>query len=244
MLAWRKTAIALLLVGASSATAMANDINGQARILDGDTIAVGASKIRLEGIDAPETDQLCLRADGTKWACGIAAKEQLQILADRGPWKCHVSGTDKYRRSLANCLVGTEDVSRTMVKAGWALAFVRYSRTYEAEEKIAREQQAGLWSGAFVAPWDWRSRNNSTVILGALSVPRDAQSTLLSSVAASEAPSPDCVIKANTRRSGECIYHRPGNNAYAKIKMTIAKGKRWFCSTEEAEAAGCRAAMR
>jgi hypothetical protein len=47
------------------------------------------------------------------------------------------------------------------------------------KETAAREARAGLWSGAFIAPWDWRSRNKSTEILGAVSVPIDAQKVLL-----------------------------------------------------------------
>jgi hypothetical protein len=37
---------------------------------------------------------------------------------------------------------------------------------------------------------------------------------------------------------GECIYHQQGGRWYAKINMDSSKGKRWFCSVQEAEAAG------
>ena len=58
------------------------------------------------------------------------------------------------------------------------------------------------------------------------------------------APSPDCTIKGNVNRSGECIFHQPTSRWYAKIEMKISKGTRWFCSVEEAEAAGCRETRR
>ena len=58
------------------------------------------------------------------------------------------------------------------------------------------------------------------------------------------APSPECTIKGNVNRSGHCIYHRPESRWYAKIKMHVSKGTRWFCSVEEAEAAGCRETRR
>jgi hypothetical protein len=48
--------------------------------------------------------------------------------------------------------------------------------------------------------------------------------------------------RTETRR-GERIYHLPGSLDYAKIKMA-APGKRWFCTEEEAEAAGWRPAKR
>jgi hypothetical protein len=80
------------------------------------------------------------------------------------------------------------------------------------------------------------------VILGAAGVPVNAQAILLGAVSAAEAPSPDCTIKGNINRSGECIYHEPGGRWYSLVKMDLSKGKRWFCSAAEAEAAGCRAA--
>ena len=54
----------------------------------------------------------------------------------------------------------------------------------------------------------------------------------------------DCTIKGNVNRAGECIYHTPNSRWYAQIKMQISKGTRWFCSVEEAEAAGCRETKR
>jgi hypothetical protein len=120
------------------------------------------------------------------------------------------------------------------------MSFVRYSHIFDADERAARQAQTGLWSGAFIAPWDWRSRNTRTEILGAVSVPKDAQSILLSAASAAESPTPECAIKGNVTRSGECIYHVPGGRYYDAVKMDLSKGKRWFCSPEEAEAAGCR----
>ena len=72
----------------------------------------------------------------------------------------------------------------------------------------------------------------------------NARAILLASASGSVAPSPDCTIKGNVNRSGECIYHQPTSRWYAKIKMNISKGTRWFCSVDEAEAAGCRETRR
>lgn len=72
-----------------------------------------------------------------------------------------------------------EDLNRWMVQKGWALAYVRYSGSYVHVEKEARVHRRGLWSGAFIAPWDWRHRNDKTEILGVISVPKNAQSMLL-----------------------------------------------------------------
>lgn len=224
-----------------SSMAWAADVTGVPRIVDGDTVQIDSTKIRLSGIDAPETDQLCLDEKGQRWTCGISSRDELVGHAGGKPWTCHVTGTDRYRRSLATCEVGGEDVEQWMVRSGWALSFVRYSHRYDADQDIARNAHAGLWSGSFIAPWDWRGRNKKTVVLGAAAVPSNAQAILLGAVSAAEAPSPDCTIKGNMNRGGECIYHQQGGRSYSKVKMDLSKGKRWFCSVQEAEAAGCRA---
>jgi endonuclease YncB( thermonuclease family) len=54
---WRPLFLALMLVGNGVA---ADTISGTARIVDGGTLAIGDIKIRLEGIDAPETDHFQL----------------------------------------------------------------------------------------------------------------------------------------------------------------------------------------
>jgi hypothetical protein len=116
---------------------------------------------------------------------------------------------------------------------------VKYSRDYVQEEVTARQQQKGMWAGAFIAPWDWRHRDKRTIVLGALRVPVNAQSTLLAPSSAHDAPSADCTIKGNINRKGERIYHMPGQAAYLKINMHDPR-KRWFCSEEDAQVAGWR----
>ena len=236
----RAALVAVLL----ASPALAAEVIGIPRIVDGDTVEIGQVKIRLSGIDAPETDQICLDAKGEKWACGIAARDELIRYSSGQAWECTTTGTDQYSRSLASCLIEGEDVSKGMVRSGWALSFVRFSHAYDADEVAARENHAGVWSGSFIAPWDWRHRNKATIILGAASVPVNAQIILFGSVSASEAPSPECVIKGNVSRKGDRIYHLPGQLNYAQINMQKGLGERWFCTEAEADAAGWRKAMR
>jgi hypothetical protein len=160
--------------------------------------------------------------------------------ADR-PWDCNITGADRYGRSLGNCFVEDEDVSCLDGPIGWALSFIRYSHAYDRDEVLAREAKAGLWAGAFIAPWDWRHRSRETGVHGALGVPVNAQKSLLGAVSSKGAPSPDCVIKASVGGL-ECVYHLPGDRWYGKIKMD-GSGKRLFCSTVEAGAAGCRSPL-
>ncbi|ACE99416.1 nuclease (SNase domain protein) [Rhodopseudomonas palustris TIE-1] len=225
-------------------TAQAADISGVPKIRDGDHALIGKTRIRLAGIDAPGVDQLCLNPKGDRWTCGVAARDALAQHTAGKSWTCHVLRVDKAGRSIAKCEVDGEDLGRWMVKNGWALAYVQYSHAYEAEEKAAREAKIGLWQGSFIAPWDWRVRSAKTQILGATKPPKDARRILLASASGPVAPSPDCTIKGNVNKSGECIYHKPTSRWYAQIRMKISKGTRWFCSVEEAEAAGCRETRR
>src|ERR1700733_4444550 len=234
-------AIALSLLPAA---ADAGDITGAAKIRDAKQITIGATRIRLNGIDAPSLDQLCLNNAGERWTCGVAARDELIKHTDGKNWTCHELRSDRRGRQIAKCEVDGEDVQQWMVKNGWALSYVRVSHDYDADEKAAREAKAGMWQGAFIAPWDWRIRNKKTVILGFAKPPPNANAILLASASGSVAPSPDCMIKGNVNGAGECIYHTPKSRWYAQIKMQIAKGTRWFCSTEDAEAAGCRETKR
>jgi endonuclease YncB( thermonuclease family) len=227
------------------AMAEAADITGVPKIREGDHIQIGNTRIRLGGIDAPSVDQLCLNTQGERWTCGVAARDELIKHTDNKSWACHPRQTvDRRGRTVARCDVDGEDIQKWLVRNGWALSYTRVSHDYDADEKEAREAKAGMWQGAFIAPWDWRIRNKKTTVLGATKPPESANTILLASASGPVAPSPDCTIKGNVNRSGECIYHKPTSRWYAQIKMHVSKGTRWFCSVDDAEAAGCRETRR
>ncbi|MGY3441865.1 endonuclease YncB(thermonuclease family) [Bradyrhizobium sp. USDA 4473] len=69
--------------------AVAADITGVPKIRDGDQLMIGSVKIRLGGIDAPSTDQLCLNTKGERWTCGVAARDELIKHAGNKSWTCH-----------------------------------------------------------------------------------------------------------------------------------------------------------
>jgi len=240
---YRKILLAILM-GCIPAFAQAADVTGVPKVRDGDQVAIGNTRIRLAGIDAPSLDQLCLNATGERWTCGVAAHDALVKYVGDKSWACHVLRTDRFGRSVAKCEVDGEDVQKWMVANGWALAYLRYTHDYAADEKAAREAKIGLWEGAFIAPWDWRVRNKKTAILGSIKPPDNAITTLLASASGPVAPSPTCTIKGNVNTAGECIYHTPSSRWYARINMRISKGTRWFCSVEAAQAAGCRETRR
>ncbi|WP_349253730.1 thermonuclease family protein [Bradyrhizobium sp. CB82] len=89
--------------------ARADDIVGQASVIDGDTIEVHGQRIRLWGIDAPESDQLCRNDDSKLYQCGRAAATALAGLlwAIKRPVTCSPVDRDQYGRTIAACSLGT-----------------------------------------------------------------------------------------------------------------------------------------
>src|ERR1700730_2503404 len=79
------TIIASAVITWLSPECEAEDLTGPARVIAGDTTAVASRHVRLQGIDAPETDQVCLDVQAERWTCGIAARERLSShIASRG----------------------------------------------------------------------------------------------------------------------------------------------------------------
>lgn len=143
--------------------AQAAGIEGRASVIDGDTIEIHGERIRLEGIDAPESNQPCIhKTTGQKWRCGQRAAIWLSDMIGAQTVRCVESGRDQWKRMLAHCTVGGYDISAEMVRNGWAMAFVRYSREYVREEAEARSSGAGIWATEFVPPWDWRRARRSS----------------------------------------------------------------------------------
>jgi endonuclease YncB( thermonuclease family) len=76
--------VALLAMALVSAGTHATEQGAPPRIVGGDTLAIGTTKIHLVGIDAPETEQVCLNAQAERWSCGIEARDWLSAhIADR-----------------------------------------------------------------------------------------------------------------------------------------------------------------
>lgn len=149
--------VGLLLAACSSAAPPAADrrIVGRASVIDGDTIEVRGRRLRLDAIDAPEARQSC-GLPPQPWACGRRAAAALADVIGARTVICRWSRTDRYRRPIARCRAGRTDLSAWMVRAGWALAYRRYSKAYVAAEDEARAERRGIWTGPFTAPWDYR----------------------------------------------------------------------------------------
>ncbi len=110
------------------------DITGKPRIIDGDTLEIAGERIRLHGIDAPESEQTCV-ADGKRWHCGMEAASALAFKIARGWVGCQGEDRDRYGRVIAVCYaggVGGPELNAWLVSEGWALAYRKFSTDYVA----------------------------------------------------------------------------------------------------------------
>lgn len=219
------TLLALILPPAAhrseARTGTAAVITGTVRIIDGDTLEIDGERIRLHGIDAPEAGQSCPAGAGGNWDCGNAATDQLRKLA-RGVITCEGRERDAYGRFIGTCFSGTLNINSEMVRQGYAWAFVKYSQDYVGDQQYSQSAGAGIWAARepAMAPWDYRKQRWSN---------------------ANTAAPEGCVIKGNISRSGR-IYHVPWSPWYDKVSISPQRGERWFCTEEEAIAAGFRPA--
>ena len=135
------------------------------RILDGDTIKINGETIRFSGIDTPETTyykkykQLCY-SNNQKIYCGELSKNKLIEKISNNKINCiREEQKDIYGRTLAECFVNNESLSRYLVKNGYAFDYKRYSKEkFNLDEKYAKQNNLGLWTMKFLYPWEWRAK--------------------------------------------------------------------------------------
>ncbi len=149
--------IALAIYMFADAAAQAA-IVGKPRIIDGDTVEISGTQIRLFGLDAPEPEQTCLAAR-VRWYCGRNAAMGLSYIVGSNWLACRPHGRGAGGRMLAIChLAGLRgpELNSKVIAAGWAVADGDAPAKYVALEAEARQAKRGIWRGRFVTPWDWR----------------------------------------------------------------------------------------
>lgn len=130
------------------------NIAGSARVIDGDSLIVDGYEVRMVGIDAPEGRQNCQRR-GRSWPCGEESSSRLRALINRKTVTCDVEGRDRFGRLLSICNVGGNNLNRAQVRNGWAVSYGRFKK----EERMAKANKSGIWSGTFQRPRAWRDKN-------------------------------------------------------------------------------------
>lgn len=162
-------ALVAALISTVVSSAPAEPIVGRATVIDGYTIEIHGQRIRLNGVDAPESSQLCLDAKGGKYRCGQKAAFALADFLDaRRPTSCTEIDRDRYKRVVAVCTAGGIDIAEWMVSQGHALDWPRYSASaYAPAQKAARAARRGMWSGSFARPWEWRRQRDIAPLISA-----------------------------------------------------------------------------
>ena len=147
-----KKLIGILILGLLfSDPSLANNL----KVIDGDTIVLNGEKIRFSGIDTPELKQTCLK-DNEKVACGMLAKKLLVNKIGNNTPICIGKKKDFYKRTLAECFVNGESLSKFLVRSGYAFAYRKYSTKFIEDENYAKTKKLGMWSMTFQYPWDFR----------------------------------------------------------------------------------------
>jgi endonuclease YncB( thermonuclease family) len=190
-------------------------LKGRATAITGDRLKVAGTIVHLDGIEAPDADQMCDGPSG-KWKCGSAAKEALSRAVRGRSISCEVTGKDETATPTARCIIGGTDVAAPLVQSGHAFAESGFFARYGGEEREAKVAKIGLWSGDAERPADYRAKRWDE--------------------AKRSAPE-GCPIKGSVA-SGARIYVLPWSSSYDSVRVSTARGERWFCSEDEAQAAG------
>src|SRR4051812_32580738 len=207
-------AVGALVALASGYSPRGETISGPVRVVDGDSLRVGDTEVRLFGVDAFEGRQVCVR-DGNPWRCGEAAANELRKLTTGAAITCDKRDIDSYGRTVAVCSNGTVDLAAELARAGLALAYRQFSDDYVDEESEAKAARRGAWAGDFTAPWDARRAGGAQL--------RQLQSGSGDAVSGCRGTG----IKGNiSKPSGERIYHVPGSSSYDDTRIDEADGER------------------
>ena len=216
-------------------------------VRDGGTIQLGEVTYRLDGIDAPELDQICIDEHADPWACGIEARDQLTKLIGDREVHCEDLGLDPTKkRHLGLCSVAGESTSLNAlaVRQGLALNSEPSAKgRFRDDEAAAKDRRSGLWRGCFVTPAEFRRGKKDGALLGdACRADKDREIRAVLFPADPVMP-PGCPIKGKlairARVTGNVgVYHLQGCRSYP----ALTKPDRWFCSEEDAQAAGFRKA--
>jgi endonuclease YncB( thermonuclease family) len=217
-------------------------------VRDAGTIQLGEVIFHLDGIDAPELDQICIDDQADSWTCGVDAREALTKLIGGRPVHCDDLGPDKEfkKRHAGVCTVEGETASlnQQLVSRGFAMDFEPSAKgRFLDDEAKARDTRQGLWKGCFVAPDEFRhGKKDGALRGGACRTDRDRQIREALFPEFLSMP-PACSIKGKFALRAEVtgnigIYHLQGCRSYAGL----TKPDRWFCSEDDAQAAGFRRA--
>ena len=137
------------IIGLIVAAGCTHIIQGDIRIIDADTVKIGQEKIRLLGVDAPETSQTC-SCGGEKVECGEQATSALKDFVGTDKIYCKGDKRDRYGRTIGECFIrrnGAEiSLNQWLVANGYAVAYTQYSKKFADDEARAKAEKRGFWA--------------------------------------------------------------------------------------------------
>jgi endonuclease YncB( thermonuclease family) len=148
------------LLPALSGPLIAEELVGQVAVHDGDTLKLKlhGTSVRLNGIDAPEVDQLCRNEESEFYPCGEVATKALTAFIAGRDINCIDLDDRSWARTIGVCSVVGTDVADWMVRNGHALDWPKYSKGgYVEAQAEAKRENRGMWAGSFVEPWKYRA---------------------------------------------------------------------------------------
>ena len=126
------------------------------KVLSSTTFIMNGMTLKLYALDAPDMSQTCLTKRSETYKCGRQAKKKLEKLLLNKNISCQLLFSFAPSKYYTVCEIQGYDVGATMVSVGWAVADRKVSDVYIPYENQARQKNEGLWSGKFVAPWEYR----------------------------------------------------------------------------------------
>lgn len=194
------------------------DLKGRGSAVAGDLVKVSGTTVKLVGIEAPERDQRCGQDDRSR-RCGEAARDALARMLRSQQIVCQLAGTDESGYRLASCATGDKDLAAELVRGGHVFAMTGFFSRYGSQEGEARSARSGLWQYETIErPAEFRAKRWEEA-------KRDAPQ--------------GCPIKGSVAR-GSRTYVLPWSPSYERVRIRENRGERWFCSEQEAKAAGWR----
>ena len=224
------------------------------RVFDGDTVEVrldtGVVRVRLHAIDTPDMEQP-FYDDATDALTALIGEGQVEL----------APVSQDYGRIVAVMFADGKDLNAAMIRNGFAYAYRKYLGMVEIDdgycalEHEARTAKRGLWALAAeerIAPWQMRQyRRGERTAFTDFGTETFADCRTASGQADSgpgtiafaptpglTPPDPDCPIKGDISYSGRRVYRLPGDRNYRHTFIDEQAGERWFCTEEEARAAG------
>jgi len=192
-------------------------IEGVASVQSGDTVRISGTTIRLDGIEAPDRSQTCVRANQKRWDCAAAARDALARMVRSRRLSCTLTGEADTAVNSGTCRSINGDIASELVLNGHVFAKGGFFSAYRSQESQAQAAKAGLWSGEAQRPSEWRAA-------------RWEEAKVKSPAG--------CPIKGQVLRKSGKIYMLPWSPDYARARIDTTQGERWFCSESEAQSAG------